>query len=71
MLQLKEQTDVMKNGKPKMESRPIDNILTLRQDFDNGLHKLLAEEIFNPNVPFTPTDDTKRCDNCPYAAICR
>lgn len=71
VLQLKEQTDVMKNGKPKMESRPIDNILTLRQDFDNGLHKLLAEEIFNPNVSFTPTDDTKRCDNCPYAAICR
>lgn len=71
VLQLKEQTGVMKNGKPKMESRPIDNVLSLRNDFDNGLHKLLAEEIFNPDVPFTPTHDGKRCDNCPYAAICR
>ena len=27
-------------------------------------------EIFDPALSLTPTDDRKRCDTCPYAAIC-
>jgi len=27
-------------------------------------------EIFDPAQSLTPTDDRKRCDTCPYAAIC-
>jgi len=26
--------------------------------------------IFDPSLPFTPTDDRKRCLSCPYAALC-
>lgn len=34
---------------------------------------LLAEtigEIFDRDVPFTPTDDTERCKNCPFRTAC-
>ena len=27
-------------------------------------------EIFDPTLPLMPTDDRKRCDICPYAALC-
>ena len=35
--------------------------------------QLLTEkvnEIFSPDLPFTPTDDRDRCRNCPYAQFC-
>jgi hypothetical protein len=34
------------------------------------LLKEKTEEIFSPSIPFTPTDDRKRCLLCPYAALC-
>ena len=34
------------------------------------LLKEKTEEIFSPSLPFTPTDDRKRCLLCPYAALC-
>ena len=33
--------------------------------------KLLIEEIFDPGVSFSQTDDEKRCMYCPYQMICR
>ena len=30
----------------------------------------LIGEIFNPDVPFSQTEDEKRCAYCPYAQIC-
>jgi CRISPR/Cas system-associated exonuclease Cas4 (RecB family) len=27
-------------------------------------------EMFNPSLAFTPTDDTERCKGCPYAQLC-
>lgn len=47
----------------------IDDIKTYSDDYN----KLLTEkitEIFNPDIPFTPTDDEKRCINCPYKELC-
>ncbi len=28
------------------------------------------KDIFNPEIPFSPTEDQKRCQNCPYAMLC-
>ena len=35
------------------------------------LFKLLLGDIFNPQLPFIPTDDRKRCETCPFASLCR
>ena len=32
--------------------------------------KETVTEIFNPDIPFTPTEDRNRCCYCPYAALC-
>lgn len=45
---------------------------------DAGMHrdkfmerlKVKVEEIFNPDIPFTPTTDDNICKTCPYAQIC-
>ena len=29
-----------------------------------------VEEIFNPALPFQPTDNQERCQSCPYASFC-
>lgn len=41
-----------------------------KEAFMEGLTGLIAE-IFNPSVPFAPTDDKHRCERCPYAALCK
>ena len=30
-----------------------------------------VNEIFSPNIPFTPTTDLKVCQTCPYLQMCR
>ena len=40
------------------------------EEFMEGLQNLIAE-IFNADLPFSPTDDRKRCASCPYAALCQ
>lgn len=39
-------------------------------EFSKMLGDLIVE-IFNPAVPFSQTDDIKRCEYCPYTHICR
>ena len=38
-------------------------------DFTKEL-KTCIDEIFNPEIAFTPTDDEKNCRYCPYAKLC-
>ncbi|HRY32707.1 MAG TPA: PD-(D/E)XK nuclease family protein [Bacteroidales bacterium] len=44
--------------------------------FTDGLRRFeallfgLLDELFNPDIPFTQTDDLKICGKCPYAPIC-
>ena len=38
-------------------------------NFTEGLKKLLAE-IYNPGIPFSQTEDKKRCAYCSYISIC-
>ncbi len=42
----------------------------MMDEFEERL-KLLLEEIFNPALSFTQTEDLKQCSYCPYAAICK
>jgi len=47
------------------------NILSddLLQAFERRL-KILINEIFDPKVSFTQTEDTQKCEYCPYQGIC-
>lgn len=38
-------------------------------DFSSLLQQK-ANEMFNPDIPFTPTDDTDICRTCPYMQLC-
>jgi hypothetical protein len=38
--------------------------------FSSGL-KNLVSEIFDDRIDFVQTPDTKRCEKCPYNAICQ
>ena len=53
----------------KLGKQPIVDIRIYKEEFIQHL-KLLLTEIFNPEIPFEPTDDFDRCKNCPYAQLC-
>lgn len=55
---------VLKIGKQR-----ISDISTYEAEFRQRL-QALVEEIFDPQQPFTPTEDHHRCMNCPYKEIC-
>ena len=42
----------------------------VKDEFTEFLHTLL-DEIFNLDIPFTQTNDFKKCDYCPYRGLCR
>ena len=48
----------------------VADIATYSDEFISLFQNLLAE-IFNPQLSFTPTDDRKRCETCPFASLCR
>lgn len=43
---------------------------TLQQKFEKELMRLL-NEIFNSDIPFSPTADIHICDNCPFVQLCK
>lgn len=47
----------------------IADIKYFAEDYKEHLNKIIAE-IFNPDIPFKPTDDETRCENCPYKELC-
>jgi len=38
-------------------------------DFKKNLYDVLSD-IFNKDIPFTPTNDRQRCTSCPYKKLC-
>lgn len=48
---------------------PILDASVYEADFKNGLQALISE-ICDTSVPFSPTDDSSRCNTCPFAALC-
>ena len=47
----------------------IEDFTLVEQEYTELLQEFLSE-IFDPAVPFDQTDDTKKCDFCPYVGIC-
>ncbi|MBR2300433.1 MAG: PD-(D/E)XK nuclease family protein [Bacteroidaceae bacterium] len=53
----------------KIENKPIESIDDYRTEYMQYL-KSCFDEIFNIDVPFSPTDDKSRCEWCAYKQIC-
>ena len=52
-------------GKTFLKDEP-----NLYPDFEEKLKEVLAE-IYNPNIPFNITEDSKTCEYCPYLSLCK
>lgn len=61
---------VIEMGEPRKPKIPVNNFSFFEDEFRDRLQALL-EEIFNENVPFTQTEDTKKCGYCDFKAICK
>ena len=48
---------------------PIDDYQPYAAEFTQALTGLLAE-LYDPAVPFTQTEDLKKCDYCPFVRLC-
>ena len=48
---------------------PVNDIAVVSESYMQHLSDVISD-IFNPAISFTPTDDRKRCPNCPYAQLC-
>ena len=46
------------------------NDVTVHADRFIQLFSQTVADIFNPTIPFRPTDDRNRCRFCPYASLC-
>ena len=51
------------------EKKKVTDISQYREAFTQKIHATLTE-IFNPDIPFSCTDDKKECSYCPYCALC-
>ncbi|MEG0648017.1 MAG: PD-(D/E)XK nuclease family protein, partial [Bacteroides sp.] len=61
---------VVEMGEPRQPKLPVDNFAILETEFRDRLHTLL-KEIYNPEEPFTQTENTKACEYCDFKALCR
>ncbi|HEX2395476.1 MAG TPA: PD-(D/E)XK nuclease family protein, partial [Bacteroidales bacterium] len=53
-----------------MDSKRLENFERVEEEFEQRLTGAL-EELFNEDLPFIQTDNTKICAYCSYAGICR
>lgn len=60
---------VIEMGAPRQPKIPVLNFALYEDDFREHLQALL-NEIFNPQEPFTQTDDTKKCEYCDFHKLC-
>ena len=61
----KDYDPILKFGKDKIE-----DAATYEEEFMDGMNQLISD-IYDTTLPFAPTPDEKRCENCPYASLCR
>ena len=52
-----------------IDKHPISDVTVYEEEFLTKLKHTLAD-IYSPAVPFTPTDDRKKCEPCPYRMLC-
>ncbi len=53
----------------KLNKVNIEDVRPLSHDFMSGIRQVV-NEIFSPQVPFSPTQVTSRCERCPLADLC-
>lgn len=54
----------------KLGREKVYSYAPFEEEFEERLHNLF-EEIFDRNVPFTPTEKTDACTNCIYNSFCK
>ena len=52
-----------------IDKHPISDVTVYEEEFLTKLKHTLAD-IYSPDTPFTPTDDRKKCELCPYRMLC-
>ena len=52
-----------------IDREPVRDIAPHSEHFIERFRETV-NDIYNPDLPFTPTDDRNRCRSCPYAALC-
>ena len=57
------------NPRLLLGKHPIDDYRPHAAEFTQALTGLLSE-LYDPTVPFTQTDDLKKCDYCPFVRLC-
>ncbi|HSF53153.1 MAG TPA: PD-(D/E)XK nuclease family protein [Algoriphagus sp.] len=54
---------------PRRPGIELNDYREFQEEYESGLKGLL-EEMYNPAVPFSQTDDLKKCEYCPYKEMC-
>ena len=52
-----------------IDKHPISDVTVYEEEFLTKLRETVAD-MYSPAVPFTPTDDRKKCELCPYRMLC-
>ena len=61
---------VIEMGPARQAKTPVTNFAFYEDDFRERLSALLRE-IYNPDEPFTQTEDKKKCEYCDYRCLCK
>lgn len=61
---------VIEMGAPRQPKTPVSNFALYEDQFRDYLHALL-HEIYNPEEPFSQTDDSKKCEFCDFKRLCK
>jgi len=56
--------------KPERQASPVDDFNDYKEEFSAAFAQCL-DEIFNPALPFTQTQDSDKCKYCPFTVICK
>ena len=52
-----------------IDKHPISDVTVYEEEFLTKLKETVAD-MYSPDTPFTPTDDRKKCELCPYRMLC-
>ena len=52
-----------------IDKHPISDVTVYEEEFLTKLKETVAD-MYSPDAAFTPTDDRKKCELCPYRMLC-
>ena len=52
-----------------IDKHPISDVMVYEEEFITKLKETVAD-MYSPDAAFTPTDDRKKCELCPYRMLC-